>query len=66
MTWPQITFLALWALTSLLLVFMQAATPSTERASSGDLILSVGIASVVAGMVTTMIVGVVAIATGAV
>jgi hypothetical protein len=45
---------------------MQSATPSTERASNGDLIASVGIAAVASGLGTLMLVGAIALITGAV
>ena len=66
MTWPLITFMVLWLLTSALLVFMQAATPSTERVSNGDLIALVVIAAVASGLGTLMLVGVITLITGAV
>lgn len=57
-TWPLITFLALWVVGFGLLTFMAAAVPSTESASNSDVLVIAGITGATAAMLTLMAVGV--------
>lgn len=58
MTWPLITFLALWSVGFGLLAFMAAAVPSTVRASNSDVLAIAGITGAASAMFTLMAVGV--------